>query len=125
SRRALPPPPAEPAPRRTASAPAAPARSIQDLAITGRNPQLRMDIAGPQGITVGKPAAYVITLTNETDLPADDVQVRLSLPAWVRLSSSLPSQGDATSPAPGASPLVWSLPRLAPKAHQQLRVQLI
>ena len=62
--------------------------SIQDLAVVGRTPGLRVELTGPPGVTVGKPALYVIRLFNESDAPAEDVLLRLALPSWVRASGS-------------------------------------
>jgi len=113
---------------RTAATPAiAPnGRSIQDLAVAGRSPALRVEIAGPQGITVGKPATYVVTLANESDAVAEEVLLRIALPGWVNVSGSQPSHGDvALQPAEGGSRLVWTLPRVAAKSQSQLRLALV
>jgi Domain of unknown function DUF11 len=128
----------EPALRGGAAAPPAPqrvpsttstglARTSQRPATIGRTPALRVEIAGPPGITVGKPATYVITLVNDGETVAEDAQVRLALPSWVAVNSSQPSAGEASMQADshGVARLVWSLPRVASRAPEQLQVQLV
>jgi uncharacterized repeat protein (TIGR01451 family) len=84
-------------------------------------------VSGPQGITVGKPAAFVVGLVNESDTPAEDVQVRVALPAWVTIGSSQASDGEAMmqADAQGAPHLVWSIPTVAGRSHEQLRLQVV
>jgi hypothetical protein len=105
----------------------APARSIQDFAVSGRSPALRVDVAGPPGITVGKPAAYVVTLVNESDVTAEDVQVHVALPGWVSVTTSQASDGEASVQAEGqgTARLTWSIPQVAGRSHEQLRLQIV
>ncbi|MDX1945600.1 MAG: CARDB domain-containing protein [Pirellulaceae bacterium] len=102
-------------------------RSIQDLALTGRTPALRVDVAGPQAVTVGKPAAYVVSLINEGDSTASDVQLRLALPGFVTVSGSQATSGEAMMHADdsGQPKLVWSVPSVAARGHETLRLQLV
>jgi hypothetical protein len=84
-------------------------------------------VKGPQGVTVGKPAAFVVNLINESETPADEVLVRVSLPTWVSVRGSQPTSGDAAlqTDGQGAGRLIWSLPRVAARSHEQLRLQLV
>jgi hypothetical protein len=84
-------------------------------------------MAGPQGITVGKPAAYTINVLNESDVPADEVLVRLALPARVTVNGTQPSTGEAALQADAQGPprLVWTLPRVAARSREQLRLRLV
>jgi Domain of unknown function DUF11/CARDB len=129
SRRTQPvPAPSLPRPAATTTAsPRSDTRSIQDLAVTGKSASLRVEMAGPQGITVGKPAAYVINVLNESDVPADEVLVRLALPARVTVSGTQPSTGEAALQADSQGPprLVWTLPRVAARSREQLRLRLV
>ena len=113
--------------RQPTAIPAAAGRSIQDLAISGRTAALRVDVAGPQGITVKKPATYVVSVVNENDVPAEDVQVRVALPAWVVVNGSAPSDGEAMmqADAQGTARLLWSIPKLGGRSHEQLKLQLV
>jgi uncharacterized repeat protein (TIGR01451 family) len=132
SRRTLAAPPAS-LPRPAATTPptavaARPApRSIQDLTVSGRSPALRVDLAGPQAVTAGKPATYTISLANESDSPAEDVIVRLALPGSVSVTGSQPSSGDASiqPDSQGAARLVWNIPRVPARSHEQLRLSLV
>lgn len=102
-------------------------RPGHDIAASSRAHALRVDVAGPQALTVGKPAAYVITLANDGETVADDVQVRVTLPSWVSVNSSQPSSGEADmqTDSHGVSRLVWSLPRAGVRAKEQLQLQLV
>ncbi len=102
-------------------------RSITAVSVSGRSPALRVDVAGPQGITVGKPAGYLITVVNEGDTSAGDVQLRLSLPGFVSVAASQATSGEAglaADPA-GGSRLIWSLPGVAARGHESLRLDLV
>lgn len=101
-------------------------RSIQDLALTGISPSLRISVAGPQSITVGKAATYVVNLFNDGDVDASQVQVKASIPAWVSISSGEITDGDATvqSDGRGAAQLLWNVPQVPARAHQTLRLVL-
>ena len=100
---------------------------ITAVSVSGRSPALRVDVAGPQGITVGKPAGYLVTIVNEGDASAGDVQVRLSLPGFVSVANSQATSGEAglaADPA-GGSRLVWTLKSVAGRGHQSLRLDLV
>jgi hypothetical protein len=102
-------------------------RAITDVAVSGRSPSLRIDVAGPSGVSVGKAAGYLITVVNESDKVAQDVQIRISLPGFVAVSDPQPTDGEATMQAEvgGQSRLVWSIPSVAGRGHQSLRLALV
>ena len=128
-----------PAPRRTLEAASAPPprvpstttnaapRAGHDITASSKAHALRVDVAGPQALTVGKPATYVITLANDGDSVADDVQVRITLPSWVSVNSSQPSSGEADmqTDSHGVARLVWSVPRAGVRAKEQVQLQLV
>jgi uncharacterized repeat protein (TIGR01451 family) len=93
----------------------------------GKSAALKAEITGPQGVTVGKPAPYTVTLTNESDAAADEVQVRVLLPAFVTVLTTQPTSGEAgvQGDAAGQNRLVWNLPRVAGRSHQTLKLQLV
>lgn len=115
------------APSNPARAAAAVSRPGQAIAASNRNAALRVEINGPQGVTVGKPAAYTVTLNNDSDATADDVQVRLTLPSWVTVQAAQPTFGEAGGQGEmsGMGRLVWNLPRVAGRAKEQLKLQLV
>lgn len=112
---------------RSARAPVIDTRAITETAVSGRSPALRVDVAGPQGISVGKPASYLITIVNESDTAAPETQLRLSVPAFVTIGETQPSEGEAGMQADetGAARLMWSLPGIGARGHQTLRLQLV
>jgi hypothetical protein len=102
-------------------------RSITDVAVAGHSPALRVEVAGPQAVTAGKPATYVVQVANESATAADEVTLRLALPGHVRLTGSQPSQGEAAlqPSADGNTRLIWSLPQIAPRSQQQMRFAVV
>lgn len=102
------------------------ARSIQELSLTGRSAALRVAVAGPQSISVGKSATYVVNLFNDGEVDANQVQLKASIPAWVSVNSGETTAGDAAvrGDGKGASNLVWSVPKVPAKSHQTLRLQV-
>ncbi|MEX2174723.1 MAG: CARDB domain-containing protein, partial [Pirellulaceae bacterium] len=125
SRRALATPPssAMPARRVTGGVAGIDTRSITQLAVSGRSPSLRVDLAGPQGITVGKPASYVVSIVNEGEAAAQEVQLRLDIPGFVTVANSQASSGEALLHADGR--LLWTLPAVDARAHETLRLELV
>jgi hypothetical protein len=122
-----PAPSAATASRAAPTLPAIDTRSITELTISSRSPSLRVDLAGPQAVTVGKPAAYVVTLVNESEVAAQDVQLRLALPGFVTIAGSQPTSGQAAMQvdAAGQPRLVWSLPEIDARRHETLRLELV
>jgi hypothetical protein len=100
------------------------------LALRGQLPPLRVEIAGPHGVTVGKPATVVINLHHDGEQVAEEVQVRIAAPPGITLQPGKPTSGEVRGPAEGSIaasglPLVWSLSRVAPRGHEQLKVQVV
>jgi uncharacterized repeat protein (TIGR01451 family) len=90
---------------------------------TSKSAALKVEIAGPPGITVGKPALFVVSVHNESDVSADEVLVRIPLPSTITVQATQPTSGDAA--VQSDSRLVWSLPRVAARGKEQLKLQLI
>jgi hypothetical protein len=88
---------------------------------------LRVEINGPQGVTAGKPSAYSVTLNNDSDVVADDVQVRVNIPTWVTVQAAHQTSGEAGALADGngAGRLVWNLARIPAHGREQLKLQLV
>jgi hypothetical protein len=101
-------------------------RGSKDVSAAGKNATIKVEVAGPAGVVAGKPATYIVTATNESESPAEEVQLRVLLPAFVAVEGSQPTSGDAglQGDAQG-SRLVWSLPRLAGRSREQLKLQLV
>jgi hypothetical protein len=124
---ALPPTTAPAAPARSVNASAAAARPGQNVSAVGKSAALKVEIAGPQGVTVGKPAAYVVSLSNESETVADEVQVRIALPSWVTVQATQPTVGEAAMQGDpqGNVRLVWNLPKLGGRSRETLKLQLV
>jgi len=101
-------------------------RTSRDVAAAGKNATIKVEVAGPAGVVAGKPATYTVTATNDSDSPAEEVQLRVLLPAFVAVEGSQPTSGEAALQGDAqGSRLVWSLPRLAGRSREQLKLQLV
>lgn len=113
--------------------PAAPPRvtgrtvGAQDLVVASQGARLRVELAGPQSLMVGKSAKYVLNLVNEGDSAAEEVQLRLHLPAWVAVEAGETTSGDAAAQADaqGSTRMVWNLPKVKPNSQETLRLQVV
>ncbi len=84
-------------------------------------PQLRVRTVGPDTLIVGKSARYEITLNNKSNFDARDVQVRCSIPAWVKLDRYDSSIGLV---ATESQDLRWSVEHVPARGEQKLTLDL-
>src|SRR5205085_5435037 len=70
-----------------------------------------------------KPALFVVTVNNESDIAAEEVLLRIPLPGSITVQATQPSSGEAS--VQGDSRLVWALNRIAPRGKEQLKLQLV
>jgi uncharacterized repeat protein (TIGR01451 family) len=113
--------------RPRAAAPGRTPATTGDLVLAVPSPRLRAELAGPQSLMVGKAARYVVNLVNEGDQPAEEVQLRLNLPAWITVESGESTTGEANAQADaqGSTRMVWTLPRVKAHSQETLRLQLV
>lgn len=111
-------------PRATARSPIA---NAQDIVVSSQGARLRVELAGPQSLLVGKSARYVLNLVNDGDAAAEEVQLRLNIPAWVSVESGESTSGDAAAQADaqGSVHMVWNLPKVKAGSQETLRLQLV
>src|SRR5262249_55504551 len=86
----------------------------QNTSASSKSAALKVEIAGPNGVTVGKPAIYVVTVNNESDTAAEEVHLRIPLPSFLTVQTTQPTSGEASvqpDTASGAR-LVWVVPRV-------------
>ncbi len=89
--------------------------------------RLVLEAVGPKAVTVGKLASYEVRVANDSDRTADDVQVRISIPAWVEVRGGEGSRGEAAQEkdAAGRSLLTWNLDQLTGGSKEQLSLELV
>jgi uncharacterized repeat protein (TIGR01451 family) len=124
---ALPQQPAAPSARRPAKkGTAKQSADSPECNAQSRLPNIHVSLSGPGALNVGKPAKFVLHVTNEGDAAVEDVQVRLPLPAWVKVSGAESTGGEAQYQADGAGTqkLVWSLSSVKAKSSDELHLQL-
>ena len=99
----------------------------QDIVVVSQGPRLRAELAGPQSLLVGKSARYTVNLVNDGDVAAEDVQLRINIPAWISVESGESTTGDAAAQADaqGSVRMVWNLPKVKAGSQETLRLQLV
>lgn len=101
-----------------------PGRSISSALLNSVGPQIRVQTDGPRSVMAGKPAEYNITVTNAGNVAANEIYVRVSLPAWVEVQADNVSSGttQTQAEAPGQQKLVWTIDQVEPKSQQTLKL---
>jgi hypothetical protein len=99
----------------------------QDVVVASQAPRLRVELAGPQALMVGKSARYVLNLVNEGDAVAQEVQLRVHLPSWVSFDAGETTSGeaDAQPDGQGGTRMVWTLPQVKANSQETIRLQLV
>lgn len=119
--------------RRTASLPqdqrtvTAPVSSSSDVSLSSRGPTLRVDTKGPRAVSLGKPAAYTITVQNTGDVAASEVMVAIDVPMTVELAGANATSGEAVQPndAEEMARVIWSVGSIAARSQTKLTLQLV
>ncbi len=119
------PPSARRQPAKTRGASAQNAEGSQ-IKLESHQPNIHVQITGPAALTVGKSSKFVVHVVNDGAATVEDVEVRLPLPTWVKISGAEATGGEAQLQADGAGTpkLVWSLPSIKAKSHDELHLQL-
>ena len=105
---------------------ASPKSEDGQITVESHPQNIHVQVAGPAALTVGKPAKYVVHVVNDGAANVEDVEVRLPLPAWVKVSNAESTGGEAQLQADGAGTprLVWSLASVKAKSSDELHLQL-
>jgi uncharacterized repeat protein (TIGR01451 family) len=104
-----------------------PTESADMVLLNDQSPVLAVVTRGPKTMVVGKTASYAIDVTNQSDLPAKDVVVRVNIPQWVEIAQQNPSLGAAhiQPDDSGNAVLAWTVDRLNGRAQEKLLLDLI
>lgn len=94
--------------------------------IESRQPNIHVQVTGPGALAVGRPGKYSVHVVNDGAVSVEDVQVRLLLPAWVKVTGAESTGGEAQLQADGAGTprLVWTLDSVKAKSTDELHLQL-
>ena len=84
-------------------------------------PNLRATTVGPNTLVVGRSDRYIITLRNESDFEARSIDVRCSIPEWVRLDDQRTTDGNTSQPD---SVLIWNVSSVPARGTQRLELAL-
>lgn len=100
-------------------------RPVASVAVAGKSAPLKVEVMGPGGITVGKPSVFTVNISNEGEVAAEGVQVRMALPTWVTVQAVQPTSGEAGADDHASGRLLWNIERLAPRSREAVQVQLL
>ncbi len=116
-------PSAAPAGKDVAAVPAADGNGV----FARKSPILSFETKGPRRISIGKEAAYEVTMQNSGEVAADEVVVSIALPEWTDVSGAEASAGTTHTAPRGAAaePLQWSIGRLEAKSREKLVLRLV
>lgn len=92
--------------------------------INSVGPQLRVETTGPRSIKIGKPAEYHVTVENLGAVAANEIYVRITLPAWVEVKTDNVTSGSTQKQAedPGQQKVIWTVDQVAPQSRQTLKL---
>jgi uncharacterized repeat protein (TIGR01451 family) len=94
----------------------------REIQITSRTPMVRLDVMGPQAVTIGKPARYVISAVNEGSETARQLEVQLKTPPHAQLDGLSAVDGQVQQVDEGSA--IWTLPQLAGGSRSELQLML-
>ncbi|MFN0017818.1 MAG: hypothetical protein ACKVP0_06130 [Pirellulaceae bacterium] len=105
---------------------AKPPAAGEQVNVESHLPNIHVRVTGPAALNVGKPSKFVLHVTNDGASNVEDVQVRLPLPAWIKVVGAESTGGEAQLQADGAGTprLVWTLPTVKAKSSDELHLQL-
>jgi uncharacterized repeat protein (TIGR01451 family) len=100
--------------------------TADSLSLSRQSPLIGVETTGPRSVTIGKEAAYTITVANAGEVAAQDVSISIKIPGWTEVVGTKVSSG-AASPVleQRNEPLVWRLPRIEARSKEQLSVRLV
>jgi uncharacterized repeat protein (TIGR01451 family) len=86
-----------------------------------------VETAGPQKLSVGKEAAYQLTLTNTGEVAAEEVVVSVELPTWAEVIGTEATHGtvNLSSPIDNVLPLQWKILQVAAGSSERLTLRVI
>jgi hypothetical protein len=93
---------------------------------------LRVETIGPEAITLGEEAAFVVRVANLSDQPAVGAKIQVDIPDTVQVKAVEAGAGAAETAAAdspdrqaAASKIVWRLERVAARTVQEMALRLI
>ena len=106
---------------------AAQAAAVRDVALNSQAPSLRVSTSGPETIVVGQPATYLVTLSSQGEVAAENITVRVALPPGVDLQATKATAGavDKKDILIGDGRLLWNIEQLPARAEESLSLVLV
>ena len=98
-----------------------------DVLMTHGSPALDVRTVGPRRITVGKPASFVVSISNSAPVAADQVVVTIDLPPWADVVGAEPSTGTTgwAEPVGSSRPFQWVVGRLVAEGREDLILDIV
>jgi len=125
--------PAEPAtssppPDRLLTTADSPRADVQPgVLLSQSGPVLNVRTIGPKRISVGKEAAYQVTIQNAGEVGADEVVVYIQLPEWADVLGAQTRSGAMRTPPPGEAvgPLEWEVGNVPAGGSETLALRIV
>ena len=105
-----------------------PATRSKNISVQSDVPSLRISTLGPDTLTVGKPAVYVVTLANLSRFAARDIVAKISVPTWVEVRDHQATSGSVDRESQqtlAQRDLVWNVKTVLGQASQTLSLTLV
>ncbi|MDA1178236.1 MAG: hypothetical protein O2931_05495, partial [Planctomycetota bacterium] len=95
--------------------------------ISSEIPALSFSTHGPRTIVVGKPARYLVRMLNSSGVTADNMDVKVQLPAWADVLKSHVTSGAAhQEPTEDDKSVIrWQLERIEARHSETLEITLV
>ena len=99
----------------------------EGVLLSNTAPALAVETKGPRKIVIGKPATYVVSVTNKGSVVAKDVEVDVSLPHWADVSTTRSSEGSAGVDVDRSQNSIvrWKLRQLGAGKNEELSLSVI
>lgn len=88
--------------------------------IRTQGPQLRVETSGPKAVRIGTESTYTITVSNDSDIEANDVFIRVGLPSSAKVVAEGAAEVGVASEDPKEQRCVWSIAKLAGRGTENL-----
>jgi uncharacterized repeat protein (TIGR01451 family) len=100
------------------------------LALRCPQPSLQVEAVGPKSVTVGRPAAYTVSVQNSSQDVATGVEVRTFLPDWMETIALQAAAGEvarltAAETQAEVGYVNWVIPEIAPGGRIDLLIQMV
>lgn len=89
-------------------------------------PSIQVDTFGPRTIGINKTGTYKVVVTNRSNFAAEGIDIGISLPSWIEISTVNHTAGSRTDEdANGAKKLVWSVKSIPANSSHTMTIDAV